>query len=459
MLARSRILTSGHYGWLTLAFAAFVIYGSLVPLHFHQRSFAEGWHHFRWCMSQPINFDQRSDWLANILLFIPLSFLAIGWLTVDRGRRYWPVLIILPCCTILSATLELTQCWFPPRNTDVDDVVAETIGGFIGICAWFACGQRLTEFLRHFWNNYACHNWSMRLIPIYLAVLFFIHGMPFDLTLSPANLKAKYRDKMILPVPFTVLDGQPLDLLKKAIINTVWFLPAGILIVGLHLRWLRSSNAPWKVLSIGFVLAATVEMMQLLVMSRYFDSTDIITGGLAVLAGWRLLLAWRSSRETPEGIAASARWRFVLVPLWVAALVFVHWEPFDFRFGKGFVEHRWRNLNLFPFAEYYQLSYLEAANEMIQKTLLFVPFGLLLSATSAGRRDVPFVLAAAAVLAVILDIGEIFLRNAHPRMADILIEPFGAWLGCLSADRVRRLAVPLHRHHGELHAEHRIGIA
>lgn len=85
------ILTARHYAWITLAF---VIYGSLAPLTFWPVSFDKAWEHFAWCFSRPVAVSQRSDWAANILLFIPLGFVAMGWRCADRpgnplaiGRR------------------------------------------------------------------------------------------------------------------------------------------------------------------------------------------------------------------------------------------------------------------------------------------------------------------------------------------------------------------------------------
>lgn len=186
------ILTSRQYGWITLGFVLFVIYGSLVPLTYRHVPLDRAWQRLIFEFSKPIDVDMCSDWLANILLFIPLGFVAMGWLCVDRPQRtLGPVFLILPSCTILSALLEFAQIWFPPRFTSLDDVVAETIGAWLGICFWLMAGRRLTAIIRQFWATYAVHNWSIRLIPGYLLFLVFVNGMPFDLTLSPSVLKRK----------------------------------------------------------------------------------------------------------------------------------------------------------------------------------------------------------------------------------------------------------------------------
>jgi len=434
------ILSPRHYAWLLLAFMAFVIYGSLVPLSFQAYSWSEGCSRFAAAFSKPVAIQQRSDWLANILLFIPLGFIAMGWRSVDRYEQsLTPVLMILPACSLFSTLIEFTQVWFPPRHTNVNDVVAETLGGAIGVGIWMAVGQAATEYLRQFWSRHAVHNWSIRLIPGYLVLLVFIHGMPFDLTLSPTCLKAKYNVHMILPVPFTVPGGEPLDLVKKGLINFAWFLPAGVLIAGLPPWFAYRIAGAWRVLGVGVLLAGTIEMMQLLVMSRYFDTTDIITGGLAVLAGWRLMMAWQERRDQTHEPHFPVAYRVALLSIWVLALVFIHWEPFSFRTDANYLSERTSQVSLIPFADYYAGNYLVSFNEMIQKTLLFVPFGLLLGVTGTSRSDTLIVLNVSFFLALTLEIGQLFMPHHHPGVSDLILETFGAWLGSLAANRLHAL--------------------
>ena len=78
----------------------------------------------------------------------------MGWRCVDRG---WPhpllIAVILIPCGLLSAAIEFTQLYFPPRNTSINDVVAETLGGAIGILGWMLAGQRVTDYLRRLWGQ------------------------------------------------------------------------------------------------------------------------------------------------------------------------------------------------------------------------------------------------------------------------------------------------------------------
>ena len=69
--------------------------------------------------------------------------------------------------------------------TSPNDVVAETIGGVIGVSAWLLGGQRATDYLRKVWAGGPGMSLVARLGPVYLAGLVLVMGMPFDLTISP----------------------------------------------------------------------------------------------------------------------------------------------------------------------------------------------------------------------------------------------------------------------------------
>ena len=190
-------LGKGTFAQVTLGFVIFVVYGSLVPLHYEPLSWEETWARWHVVMAQPLGMDSGSDFVTNVLLFIPLGFLLTGTLAADRGRAgavLAAVPIILLCCA-LSASIEFTQLWFPPRVSSLNDVLAETSGGVIGTLLWIAVGQRVTEYARMVWTSWGPENLAVRLLPVYLLVLIVIHVLPLDLTLRPAELYHKWEGR------------------------------------------------------------------------------------------------------------------------------------------------------------------------------------------------------------------------------------------------------------------------
>ena len=105
------------YRVLFVAYLVFVLYGSLVPFSYHPIP----WHLARdqWAtvFAGGLVIESRSDFTANILLFIPLSFFLVGALTTDRRRLVAipTALIVVALCALLSASIEFAQLFFPPR--------------------------------------------------------------------------------------------------------------------------------------------------------------------------------------------------------------------------------------------------------------------------------------------------------------------------------------------------------
>ena len=63
--------------WLLLAYAAFIIYGSLVPLDYRALPFDQAWDRFVHAPFLQLGLASRADWVANGVLYVPLGFLAV----------------------------------------------------------------------------------------------------------------------------------------------------------------------------------------------------------------------------------------------------------------------------------------------------------------------------------------------------------------------------------------------
>src|SRR5262249_24853970 len=147
-----------------------------------------------------IGIESYSDWVANILLFIPLGFLGMATFCVDRRRGlgtwllsvFWIVLLFA-----LSVSIEFTQIFFPPRTVSQNDIQAETLGAIFGPILWLLAGQILTAWVRKTWNSMNQFGQAALWLPGYLAILVFIHVMPLDLTISPVEVYHKWKEGKI----------------------------------------------------------------------------------------------------------------------------------------------------------------------------------------------------------------------------------------------------------------------
>jgi VanZ family protein len=445
------VLTGRHYGWLTVAYLVLVVYGSLVPFHFQPMPFAEAATKFRRVCDLPVQVESRSDWTANILLFIPLGFLFMAALSVNGSRsdEFASALTVVPFCILLSTAIELTQLFFPPRVSSLNDVVAESFGGLLGTALWFGWGKRITLWGRGLWNGIGDQGLAGRLLPGYLLLLVLIHLMPFDLTISPVEVYHKYREGRIQLVPFGSEYSDQFEMVQKNFSNLGYYFPVGLLLAGLPRPYWQSTRNWASVAWVGLGVAGLIEFLQLFVYSRFCNATDVITGGLAVLAGWGLgLRCCRCQLGSPHGVPASAgagaqAWNpFTAVGMllgWLGVLVLVNWRPFNFTLTTGEAAQRLQNMSWLPFFDYYQGDYLNSFDQILDKVLLFFPLGAILAITPwlASRRVTGArVVLGTGLLATGFEAGQLFLPTRYASVTDVLIESFGAWLGFMVTARV-----------------------
>jgi len=280
--------TSRAYLWLAGIYLMLAVYGSLVPFQFRWLAWDEVLQQSQQLRLAHLRIQSRTDFVANVLLFIPLAFLVMGAVCVDRppGRAIVAGLILVPLCAALSGGIEFVQIYFPPRTPSASDIVAESLGGALGVLLWLTAGRRITGWARQVWSSRHGRDLASLILPVYLAFLVLINVLPLDLTLSPADIYRKYREGRLTLVPFASFCANHSLMLGKALWNLLWFLPIGALLASLPaFSWEDRRN--WlRVWGLGLVVATLIESMQLFVVTRFVDVTDIVVESLGVLAGW-----------------------------------------------------------------------------------------------------------------------------------------------------------------------------
>ncbi len=88
-ISNHRFIRRFQLGLLTLLYALFCLYGSWVPFHFRGVGLDEAMDRFRNLPYLQIGVGRRADWVANLLLFMPLGFLGMGSLRLDIPRANW----------------------------------------------------------------------------------------------------------------------------------------------------------------------------------------------------------------------------------------------------------------------------------------------------------------------------------------------------------------------------------
>jgi VanZ family protein len=419
------------------------VYGSLVPFHLQPIPFAEALERFRGVLGQPVRVSSRSDWVANVLFFFPPGFLLMAAVCCDRPRLAAPAFpLVVATCIALSGAVEFAQLYFPPRVASINDITAESLGALSGAVLWVLRGQQLTNNARRIWTGFGSRGTVVLLLPAYVIFVLVVAALPLDFTLSPVEVYHKYHEGRVLLKPFAWGDVGVIELVNKCFWNVASLVPVGLLLGCLPGPvWQNERNWP-RVLGLGLLIAGGIEFVQLFVASRYCDITDVVTGGPAVLAGWFLVL--RRHRQASRfgslriSKASPARWGWLAA--WLAVLMFMEWQPFDFTFDLHRAANRLRDVTLIPFLDYYHSDYLSKLDDFVHKLLLFAPLGALLAppapAWAWSRAGLAGWLAATAI-AVVLETGQFFLPGRYASMTDVLVASAAAWVGLALTCRLR----------------------
>lgn len=363
---------------VTGLYLLFVIYGSLVPLNFVAIPIGEAAERFANIRYLDLGIQSRADWVANILLMVPLAFLLAAVLTQTRPLSAYPgrAIAIWLFCMMLALAIEFTQVFFPGRTVSVNDLIAESLGAVCGLVLYAGTGPRLVHFASRFFDVREQAALVRYLLLVYLALFAMYQLMPLDLTLSPIELYKKWREDRIVLLPFSSYSGDILQIAYAFGSDVLLWLPLTLLL------WLNAGKRSGLHLMLMTVaLAALLEFLQLFVYSRVTDSTDIICAALAALLS-QFLLKRLSQQETTHSAGINpVQTSLVLAAaalLYSLLLMAVFWYPYQFDFSWSLINARLQLASdkVLLQSLYFGTEY-RALTALLQKVLFFMPLGAL----------------------------------------------------------------------------------
>jgi len=431
----------GLLGVAAGVYTLFVVYGSLVPLEFRALPWDEALARFRAIPFLKFGIGSRTDWVANLLLFIPLTYLWMGAISAGRSLAalVLATLMVLPAAVLLGIGIEFTQLFFPQRTPSKSDVFAQALGGTLGVLAWWATGPRFVEWLRGWWEAHSRAALAERLAWVYLAGMLVYNVMPLDLTVSVVEIFNKLQEGRINPIPFGRLPEDPAYALYQIATDVLVWVPLAVL-------WcLNGARSAWRVWGMTMAVAVGLEAMQLFVFSRVSDVTDVLTAaagaGLGVQIGARLVKHRAIHRPPPDWAIGLP---FLLAAGWAAVLLLLFWFPFDFQTEGSFIKERLALMHRVPFETYYFGTEFRALTEVLRKTLFFLPLGGLLAWGVARLpwhwRSSAFALSMLGLAAapVLVELGQVMLPGKVADLTDALLAWCGGLAGYALARRILR---------------------
>jgi glycopeptide antibiotics resistance protein len=419
-----------------LAAAGFAAYISLVPFDFHGVSRAS----LVEALPGALDWDvtSRANFLANVVLFIPIAFMAAGGLGLKR-RGFLKVSAIVGGCLALSLAIESLQVFVSGRTPSIVDVGAQTAGVALGLVIWTVLGGETERWLVRGSRGGRLSNLH-RLLTGYVGLRTIALLLPLDVTVSLSSLAEKYRAGGIRLAPFQ--DPANLGLIQDFTIDVILAVPIGVL-AGVAWTGRHGRRSVPAAIALSSLYVGLLEVSQVFIMSRVAETTDVISGCLGAMLG--VLAAVQLVPLPGTNPQASGRYIQALIGVGVVlAYVAYNWSPFDFVLSGEFARRRLEALNWVPFYSYYQNPEFKAAMDLVSKMCIAAPLGI--AAAIGLSRGGPFLRLqwflcgiGAVVLFTVVEIGQLLLPGRYPDITDILISAltFGAaaWAWPSSGDR------------------------
>ena len=410
-----------------LAYTAFFVYGSLVPLNWTAQTLSAAWQGFTGLPGPRWRAEDRIDVAVNFLLMLPLAF-AVTHLAGTYARsavRIGLTAGVWPLLALLSLGVEFAQTFFPPRDPSWTDIAAQWLGTAAGIGVYLTAGGRFRALLAGLAPHHPLQARQQRWLYVYLGLLVVFSVMPLDLSLSPGELYRKWKSGGVVLLPFSALPADAWQLAYELATDIALWVPVGLM-------WRLDGRGASVAAAVGrtVAVAVAVEFAQLLVLSRVSDSTDVLLAGVgaalgAGLPGWLRRSARVEARKQARRLAGAAA-------VWFVIAVLLLWSPFNFELQPGLPDRLWQVVTRMPFETYFFRGEFAAFNELVRKFLVFLPGGLLVGAWALRRHGVPAPLAGLWGLwggALLLEAGQLLLPGKVPDLTDAALGCFGAWVG------------------------------
>lgn len=392
-----------------LAYAAFVVYGSLVPLDWQPLSLAEAWQRFQAIPFLQLGVESRADWVANGVLYVPLGLLGAralaGWrIGAAAGLAAWLL------AAVLATAVEFAQLQFPPRTVSQNDLYAELLGAALGV---------LLAPRVHGWIGRAAQAWGRdagRLAQVLLAgyaVAYVLYAFfPYDLLLSRSELAAKLASPMwgwLLAWPD---EASPLRVTLQVIAEVAMTVPIGLALR----RW-----SPARGLLAGLLLGLVIEIAQLFIASGVSQGLSVLSRGLGVAIGAAL---------AGQGIGLPAfrlwlhRHRRPLLLGYLAMLLAITFGRFRWG-GWDRAWQNWQELQWLPFYYHYFTTEAAALTSLGATVLMYAPLGALAWARHVSPGAAALV---AVLLATPIEALRLFMADTRPDPTNVLLAGASVWI-------------------------------
>jgi hypothetical protein len=440
--ARSDIPSRGWFAaWAAVGIVA-IVYVSVVAttagINFRPLPLSEAWQLFLDTPYIALGSDQQPDWMANLLLLVPLAFLIAGAVSPRRvtALTWIAAFFAFLICFALVLAIKFAQLYFPPRTVTLNYIFAQSLGSLLGVSLFGLFHRRLYAFAR-----------SIRLggprsleiaLAVYAVVLFAYFLFPFDFAFTSVDLNARLGSLPQLLFAWPNADrglGLRLVLLLASVATTA---PLGMLIV------LRSPKITlWRAATVGFVAMTGVCAATIFVISGTPTFITVVIRTIGIVAGAAIMQRWKPGNLAGWRAVASRRMP-LLVPAYILAVLFVNdllalrWRGVD----DALAALDWRGMA--PFWHYYMVSKTHGIASFVVHAAMFAPIGIMVWLRRGdGRMAMWLAMGLAFAFATLVEIGRWLRPELQPDISNIFVAVFAAGIAVkLMPSMLRMLSLP-----------------
>lgn len=420
------------------AYLLFVVYGSLMPFEPRNLSLTDAISGFQQIRFLDLGIVSRADWIANILLYIPLAFLGCTWAAGLRALsavRLLAVLLVTVVCLALAVSIEFTQQFFAPRTVSINDLIAETTGTGLGVLLWVFGRDRVTGLWRAFQQG---GRQSMLAAIVSYTFLYLVLSLfPYDFVISVGEFKGKLASGNL----GWLIAGQctsPLRCIAVQFAEVVAIAPLGFLLA------LVSPTLSFRRLFVaGLLLGLVLEIVQLPLASGVSQGLSLLLRGTGLVVGAGLA---RAVQRLGVDRIAQLTWKlslFLALPYLLAVAALNGWFASGWlSLGEGLT--RLGEINLLPFYYHYFTTETMAVASLLAQIAMYMPVGLAVWAMYARRpyRGRGMYVSASLIVVSIafsVELGKSMVPTAHPDFTNLLIAASGAVMTCWLAQWLERV--------------------
>ena len=333
------------------ALAALALAGSLSPFDLRLLPLPSAIRLFAAIRFLPLGRLSRVDFASNILLFVPLGYM-LSAAVDDRAAAVgsWPQVramsIAVAATSLLSVATEFSQVFFPSRLIAGSDILAETIGGASGVAVWGFIGRDLTRYVESILSRRERPDRFVASLALYAVVFFVFQIYPFDVTISPGDLTAKYHAGKLQFDVFANMTWPRAGSLLHMMVMLALAAPLGALaVIGWPPRLTKRHIVP--ALTVAIAVIVLTEIAQLFIFSRATRLDEMVALLAGAVGGTVIAFRLPARPAAPKGVAPAAVSRALVLVATAVAFVAFSWPSLS---GALTTNHDFLNVRLQLFA-------------------------------------------------------------------------------------------------------------